>query len=224
MPISDSSVLALTIGFPNSAAVALTLLPAIFGPDAAIPAAISIAVGSITVSPITLALLELSSNHNNSKISMVALARGVLQSFRNPIVWSPILALLYVFFGLHLPGYGMATLKTLGSEASGSALVLTGVVISAQRFRVDGAVIWTTLAKLIAQPALALALALLLRLEADQVRDIVLISAIPGGFFGLVFGKPFNSTPEAASSSLIASYVLGAVTLPLWILVLTRLA
>jgi malonate transporter and related proteins len=222
MSISDASVLALTVGFPNCAAIALSLLSDIFGQAAVVLAALSIAVGAITVSPITLALLELANKPDAPKISTAALARGVLHSFRQPVVWSPVLALLCVFFGLHLPSYGMATLKTLGSAANGSALLLTGLVISAQRFQVNGPVIWTTVAKLIGQPLLAVGLALLFRLNHDQVRQIALISAIPGGFFGLVFGKVFNHTPEAASSDLIASYALSVVTMPLWIFVLTR--
>jgi predicted permease len=56
----------------------------------------------------------------------------------------------------------------------------------------------------------------------SEIRDITLISAIPGGFFGLVFGKSFNSTPETASSALIASYCIGAFSLAGWMLVLTK--
>jgi malonate transporter and related proteins len=96
------------------------------------------------------------------------------------------------------------------------------VVISAQRFSLDIPVILTALAKLVLQPLLALGIALLFRMERDLVRDIVLICAIPAGFFGLVFGKAFNATPQTASSGLIATYALGVITLPLWILVLTR--
>jgi hypothetical protein len=57
---------------------------------------------------------------------------------------------------------------------------------------------------------------------SDDIRDITLISAIPGGFFGLVFGKSFNSTPETASSALIASYCVGAISLAGWMLVITK--
>jgi predicted permease len=101
-------------------------------------------------------------------------------------------------------------------------LLLTGVVISAQRFRLDAPVILEALAKLVLQPLLVLGIALLFRMEHDLVRDIVLICAIPGGFFGLVFGKAFNATPQTASSGLIATYALAVITLPLWILILTR--
>jgi malonate transporter len=57
----------------------------------------------------------------------------------------------------------------------------------------------------------------------DEIRDITLICAIPAGFFGLVFGKRFNATPETASSAVIASYVVGALSLAAWMLVLAKL-
>ena len=59
-PPTDNSVLALTLGFPNTAAVGLPLLASVFGPRATVTVATSIAIGSITVSPLTLAILEAS--------------------------------------------------------------------------------------------------------------------------------------------------------------------
>jgi hypothetical protein len=50
------------------------------------------------------------------------------------------------------------------------------------------------------------------------MRNITVISAIPGGFFGLVFGKGFDATPEIASSGLIGTYLFGWATLALWML------
>jgi predicted permease len=99
-------------------------------------------VGSITISPLTLALLELSSKKDAAKITALPLLRAIARSFRQPVVWSPILALLFVFFGLHLPPYGVATVRTLGNAANGSALLLTRVVISAQYFTLNGPVVF----------------------------------------------------------------------------------
>ena len=96
---------------------------------------------------------------------------------------------------MHFPTYAISALNTLGSAIGGSALVLTGLVIS-HPFRMNPAVLSTTAAKLIVQPILALCITLLLHMSHDQVRNITLISAIPGGFFGLAFGKSFNATPE----------------------------
>jgi malonate transporter and related proteins len=61
-------------------------------------------------------------------------------------------------------------------------------------------------------------IALAMRVSHERVRDITLISAIPGGFFGIVFGRSFNTIPQVVSSGLVATYGLAMVTLPLWIL------
>jgi malonate transporter len=62
----------------------------------------------------------------------------------------------------------------------------------------------------------------LFHMSHDDIRDITLLSAIPGGFFGIVFGKSFNSTPETASSALIASYCVAAFSMTGWMLVITK--
>ena len=222
MSIPDGAVLALTFGFPNSAAMAVSLLSSTFGPKASVPAALSIVVGSMTIVPITLDLLELGSKTVEPEITARTLLRGILRSFARPVVWAPIIALLFACLHVHFPAYAIGALNTLGSAISGSALVLTGLVISAHPFRMNPAVLSTTAAKLIVQPLLALCITLLLHMSHDQIRNITLISAIPGGFFGLAFGKSFNATPEIASSGMIATYGFALVTLPLWILILSR--
>lgn len=222
MSVSDASVLALTVGFPNSAAVALPLFATSYGPASSVTAALSIAVGAITISPLTVALLEADKQSLGSGISIRNVLHSFVRALARPVVWAPALALMCAYLGVHLPSYANRTLMTLGSAATGSALILTGVVVSAQRFRFNKAVFWTTVAILVVQPIFALGMTLLFHMSRDHVRDITIISAIPGGFFGLVFGKSFDATPEMASSGLIASYGAGWLTLALWMLVMTK--
>jgi len=218
MSLSDASVLALTIGFPNSAAIALPLFKGAYGPESIITAALSIAIGSITISPLTLALLEADKQSGGRGISIKQILRSFPSALLRPVVWAPLLALVGVFLNIHLPSFVAGTLTTLGSAATGSALILTGLVVSAQSFRFTGAVAITTLLKLVVQPLFALCMMLLFRMDHNDLRNITVISAIPGGFFGLVFGKGFNATPEAASSGLIGTYLFGWTTLALWML------
>jgi malonate transporter len=222
MSISAASVLALTVGFPNVAAIALPLLTTAYGPGSRVTAALSIAVGAITISPLTVALLESNQLSDGEGVSIQAIAIKFLRAFTRPVVWAPMLALVSVYFGLHLPSYVDRPLTILGSAASGSALILTGVVVSAQTFRFDAKVAWTTAAIVLIQPLFALGITELFHMSHDAIRDITLICAIPGGFFGLVFGKSFNSTPETASSGLAASYGVGAFSMAGWMLVLTK--
>jgi malonate transporter and related proteins len=222
MSLSDASVLALTIGFPNSAAIALPLFRGAYGPEATVTAALSIAIGSITISPLTLALLEADKQSAGKGISIGRILRSFPRALIRPVVWAPLLALAGVFSGIHLPSFVAGTLTTLGSAATGSALILTGLVVSAQRFRFSSGVVITTLLKLVGQPLFALCAMLLFRMDHNDIRNITVISAIPGGFFGMVFGKGFNATPETASSGLISTYLVGWATLALWMLLVAK--
>jgi malonate transporter and related proteins len=222
MSISDASVLALTVGFPNSAAVALPLLTTAYGPSSRVTAALSITVGAITISPLTVALLESDKLSDGKGVSITAVAIKFLRAFARPVVWAPMLGLVSVYFGLHLPSYVDRSLTILGSAASGSALILTGIVVSSQTFCLDGKVAWATAAIVLIQPLFALGITELFHMSHAEICDITLISAIPGGFFGLVFGKSFNSTPETASSALLASYCVGAFAMAGWMLVITK--
>src|SRR5271170_3077306 len=222
MSLSESSVRVIFLGLKSSMFLTLPLLTTAYGPSSRVTAALSIAVGAITISPLTVALLESDKLSDGKGVSMQAVAIKSLRAFTRPVVWAPVLALASVYFGLHLPSYVDRSLTSLGSAASGSALILTGVVVSSQTFRFDGKVAWATAAIVLIQPLFALGITELFHMSHAEVRDITLISAIPGGFFGLVFGKSFNSTPETASSGMIASYCVGAFSLAGWMFVLTK--
>ena len=111
----------------------------------------------------------------------------------------------------------------MGSAADGSALVLTGLVVSAQRFEIGGNTLIAVFLKNALQPVLALGIAMLIHLSIEQTRYVTLISAMPCGFFGVVFGKDFDSSPKLASSGLIASYVVGVGTLAAWIVIVNHI-
>jgi malonate transporter len=221
---ADSTVLALTLGFPNAAAVGLPLLLSAYGNDAVVSVAVAIAIGSITGSPITLAVLESSTMEGQALSPAKRIVSSAWKAIKKPVVWAPVLGVLAVAIDFHISTYAETSLTVLGSATTGTALFLTGLVVSAQRFKFTWVVGWSVFAKNLLQPALGLLLARSLRLPLEATRSAVLISAIPCGFFGIVFGKGFDAAPEVASSSLIASYVLGIFTLAGWIIFLNHLA
>jgi predicted permease len=218
---SDSSVIALTVSFPNSAAVGLPLLASVFGSQSAVTVATSLAVGSITVSSITLAILE--AGRDNKGLSPRHFALALIRSFRSPVLWAPLLGLLLSCVEWKLPSFVDRSLAVMGRAADGSALVLTGLVVSAQKFEIGRKTFAVVLLKNAVQPALALGIALLIHLSHEQIRYVTLISALPCGFFGIVFGKSFGSNSNLASAGLIASYIIGVGTLAAWIIVVSHL-
>jgi malonate transporter len=220
---ANSTVLALTLGFSNAAAVGLPLLLAAYGPQASVTVAVSIAIGSITISPITLAILESGTKAGRALSTAVRIRTSLWKAVRKPVVWAPVLGVIAVVIDFNMPSYVDKSLGILASATAGAALFLTGLVVSAQRFRLTWGVGWSVFSKNLVQPTLCLAIARLVSLPLDQTRSVVLICAIPCGFFGIVFGKGFDATPEVASSSLIASYLVGIFTLAGWIVLLSHL-
>lgn len=224
---SDSSVVALTLGFPNSAAVGLPLVASVFGSRATVTVATSLAIGSITVSPITLAILERSRrgsaglSGNSSALRQITLS--LIHSCKRPIVWAPLLGLAFSCADLTLPSFIHRSLAVMGSAADGSALVLTGLVVSAQKFEIRGNTLIAVLLKNALQPAIALGICMLIHLNIEQTRYVTLISAMPCGFFGVVFGRDFDSNPKLASSGLIASYLVGVGSLAAWIVIVNHI-
>jgi malonate transporter and related proteins len=220
---ADSAVLALTLAFPNATAVGIPLLDALYGPSAAAATAMGIAIGAVTISPITLAILERSTLKGHALSPAAQIRSSLWKAVKRPVVWTPVLGVLAALVQLHLPDFVNRSLTVMGNATAGAALFLTGLIVSAQRFRLDGRVIAAIVAKNLLQPALCLAVAWTIGLSAVETRYAVLIAAIPCGFFGLVFGKGFNSSPLTASSSLIFSYVFGIASLAGWIALLGRL-
>ena len=220
---ADSAVTALTISFPNSAAVGLPLLASVFGSRSTVAVATSLAIGSVTISPITLAILEGSRKNSAGSSVLRQVGLSLIHSCKRPIVWAPLLGLAFACAGLNLPSFMNRSLAVMGSAADGSALVLTGLVVSAQRFEIGGNTLIAVFLKNAFQPAIALGICWLIHLSIEQTRYVTLISAIPCGFFGVLFGKEFDSSPKLASSGLIASYVIGIGTLAAWIVIVNHI-
>ena len=220
---ANSAVLALTLGFPNTAAVGIPLLLAVFGPQASVTVAVALTVGAITITPITIAILGSGTSVGRTLSPAARIRASVWRALQNPVFWAPVLGVGTAAVKFHMPIYLEKGLTILGAATEGTALFVTGLIVSAQRFNLDWGVGWAVLAKNVLQPALCFVVVLLFGMPLEQSRYVVLLSAIPGGFFGILFGEGFEATPEVASSSLIASTVLGIFTLAGWIILLSHL-
>jgi malonate transporter and related proteins len=132
--VSERAVIALTFAFPNDDAIAVSLLTTTYGHGPAVSGALSIAMGAVAISPVTLALLELDSQGKAKTLWVRTLAGGIIRSLTRPIIWAPTLALVLVSIGIHIPEYVTSTLGLLGGAAAGGALLLTCLILSEQPF------------------------------------------------------------------------------------------
>ncbi|MCY0387026.1 AEC family transporter [Robbsia sp. Bb-Pol-6] len=235
LSLGDAAIETLTIAFPNFASIGLPLLLPVFGPQAALPVAIAIATGSVTISPLTLALLELhkareaqaaAAGSAGGMAPPVAVSpvrqflRALGHSVSKPIFFGPVLGLAVALSGLHLPALGVTALGPLTNITAGIGLFLTGLMLSAQPIRLDGDVLSGTAIKNLLQPLLVYGLVRAFDIPVAIGAQAVLLTAIPSGFFGLVFGVGTGLRPPVAGSTLVVSSLAGIVTLSLAILLL----
>ena len=69
------------------------------------------------------------------------------------------------------------------------------------------------LLKNVAQPLFVAGLIMFLPLDKDAARAAILLTALPSGFFGVLFGLRYGVESREAGSTLIVSTILSAVTL-----------
>jgi predicted permease len=212
---NEAGVQSLTVSFSNNVAVGLPLLISMFGPEGTVAVAASIGVGSIVISPVTLVILESGTEKAQSMPVRTRLLYAVLQSCKRPITWAPLLAAAFSLIGVPIPDVAGRMLNLIGQCTAGVALFLTGLILSAQPFRLGGNAIMSVILKNIVQVALMFGFVLLLRVPAPGARQGVLLAAVPAGFFGTVFGARFGVASIEASSTLIASTLFSIVTLSL---------
>ena len=63
-------------------------------------------------------------------------------------------------------------------------------------------------------PLLAAGLILMLPMDRDTARAVLLLCALPSGFFGVLFGLRYGIESQVAGSTLIVSSLVSVATLP----------
>jgi len=207
----EAAVQALTIALPNYAAAGLPLIAAVLGPAGTIYVALSIATGSIVLSPLTLATLETNRASAGGKDS-AALLQAIGRSLCKPIVLGPVLGIAFSLLGIPLPGALHRSFELIGESAGGVGLFLTGLILSAQRIELSTNMLSGTFLKNIVHPLLAAGLILMLPMDRDTARAVLLLCALPSGFFGILFGLRYGFESHVAGSTLIASSLASAAT------------
>ena len=211
--VQEAAVQALTVALPNYASAGLPLVLAVFGPSQIVVVAVSIACGSIVLSPLTLVLLEIGKPGGRGGSVLGHVWTALWQATVRPIVSAPVAGVILAFAGVPLSPLLGNSLDLIGRAGGGVALFLTGLILSAQPFKLDANVVSGALLKNVLHPLVAVLLVKMLPMGPDLARATILLSAIPSGFFGVLFGLPYGVNSREAGSTLTASNVLGILTI-----------
>ena len=218
----DAAVLTLTVALPNYAALGLPILGSVLGEGSStsLSVAVSIACGSVLMTPFCLLILEREkarASGENSGSTLAMLPVLMWRSVKKPIVWGPLLGVVLSAIGIKMPDLALAAIKPLGLAATAAALFLTGVILSARKLKINAMVSLATITKLLIQPFIAWGIVLALGLSGPVAITAILMIALAAGFFGVVFGNRFGVQSPDAEAVLLLSSVLSILSLPLFI-------
>jgi len=210
---SNAAVRAVTIGMPNFAAIGLPLLHSVYGEASDVTVALAITTASVVMSPAGLILLERANTGDNKEAPSNLLVKALITTFLKPIVIAPILGVLVSLSGWQLPGLMVQSLNIIGSTTAGLALFSTGLILASQPFKLDKEV-WIGVAlSNVVQPLIALALVTMFALPKPIAGQAILLSAIPCGSFGILFGLTYDVQDTPSGTTLVASSVLSIISL-----------
>ncbi|NJG73837.1 AEC family transporter, partial [Salmonella enterica subsp. enterica serovar Anatum] len=122
----DAAVLTLTVALPNYAALGLPILGSVLGEGAStsLSVAVSIACGSVLMTPFCLLILErekalAAGESSGSTLAMLPVL--MWRSVKKPIVWGPLLGVVLSAIGIKMPDLLLAAIKPLGLAATAAA-------------------------------------------------------------------------------------------------------
>ncbi|MEH6389303.1 AEC family transporter [Pseudomonas profundi] len=146
---------------------------------------------------------------------------GLFKSLANPLIIGLFLGAALNLSGVSVPAPLWRMVEWLAAAALPCALLVLGLSLSHYRLHISRVMFGLTLAKLLLFPGLVLAGGFLLPgLSADARTVLILMAACPTGVNVLAFAMA-DEDSRIISSVIFLSTLLAAVTLPVWLMLLT---
>ncbi|QTP56773.1 AEC family transporter [Billgrantia sulfidoxydans] len=147
-----------------------------------------------------------------------SLGKSLAALVRNPLILACLAGIGLNLSGIGLPGWSASAVELLGRAALPLGLVAVGVALRPQALlRVDRGVWTANLVKLLLMPALVLAVALLLGLDAVS-RDVALLfAALPTATSAYILARQLGGDAELMAALITGQTLLAMATLPLWL-------
>jgi predicted permease len=197
----------------------LPVVLTVIGQQGMLPIIVGNIVTSIIVIPVVMAMLH-KGQASGSQSNVLSI---VLSTLKQPVVWAPLTGLVLVLLGVKLPELATGSLKLLGNISGGLALFTLGVLLSFLTPKIDKPVVLVVFIKNLVMPALAVALALVFKLDGDLAKGIVIIAACPAATMGAMLSSQFNVAQDKIPAQILASNVAAILTMAMWIFIAEKL-
>ncbi|MDE5685705.1 MAG: AEC family transporter [Paramuribaculum sp.] len=217
---ADAAVSALISGSPTIGFLGFAVLEPIFGTSptvALVVAIVGIVVNAIGI-PVGLSLMNASLEKQNPGSTKKESAwKPVLHALAQPVAWAPILAVVWVLIGIPWPKEFSPSFNLIAKANASMAVFSAGITLSSVKFTVNWQAVLGSILKMIVMPAVVLILGLLFKMDPMNLKMLVVASALPPAFSGIIIADEYNTYVATGTSSLTLSVILFVGFCPLWI-------
>lgn len=214
---SEGAVCALVAGSPTIGFLGYAILDPLYGTGietGLVVAIVAIVVNAVTI-PIGLYLLN--SGNDSTDGSTKNKGNPLLDSLKQPVVWAPILAVIFVLLGIKVPTQMDPTFQLIAQANSSVAVFAAGLTLAAYKFELDWEIAYNTFFKLVLMPGVFLVAGLFFKLNGLTLQMLVLGVALPPAFSGVIISGQYNVYTRQATSSLAVSVIGFIIAAPAWV-------
>lgn len=175
---------------------------------------------------IDLARAEIANHANTDHKPMNSTLKSVLSAIKQPVAAAPLLAVIFVLVGIHIPSSWAPTFDLIAKGNAGVAVLAAGLALATVKFSVNREVIWNTFFRLFFTPAIIVAAAYICGMGTDpeKISMLCLATGLPPAFSGIIISSRYNIYVKEGASSVAVSTVAFAASCVFWIWLLPILA
>lgn len=216
-----ASLFALVISAPALAFVGTPVLHNLFGSISSI----SVAVGAVFLNliqvPLTIILITSfnSVNQNDTKDKIQGLLKNILNTFKEPVVWAPLLALVFVLVGIKFPPIFISSFDLLGKATGGVALFASGIILFSYKVTFSKQVLLAVFAKNIVVPFVVWGIVYLLGFSSSLINETVLAMALPTASIAVILSIQYKQGERIVSSVMFLSTIFSIFSMGLFIVI-----
>lgn len=205
-----STLQALAIGSPAVPFIGTSVLAFLFGTVSASLITVSSITQNVFQLPLVMILMSIATGDKSQNISF---ATRVLNAIKQPVVWSPVVALILVLMDIHIPETVSMSLGLLGKASGGLALFAAGIVLYTRSIVITSATIITVIARNILVPGACYLILLKMGFSMEQIKQVVLTMAIPVGSIAIIIAMQYKSGEQEMASTMALSIITSIITM-----------
>ncbi|EPY4276724.1 TPA: AEC family transporter [Klebsiella pneumoniae] len=204
-----STLQALAIGSPAVPFIGTSVLAFLFGTVSASLITVSSITQNVFQLPLVMILMSVATGDKSQHISFGA---RVVNAIKQPVVWSPVIALIIVLADIHIPQTISMSLGLLGKASGGLALFAAGIVLYTRSIVITTATIITVIARNILVPGACYLILLKMGFSMEQIKEVVLTMAIPVGSIAIIIAMQYKTGEQEMASTMALSIIASIIT------------